>query len=154
MKPGRIAAAVVIALAVGAIAAPRDPFTLDRAAERWVGETLKQLTTDEKIGQLIVASFESSGTVAAPSFLDGGQHQMSWHRLYVEAVLPQGCGVQIDLAASDDPNFAPSNDDWHPHFFGDIRTAEAELARPNWQATIAGSRCRSRPACRRRRRTP
>src|SRR5258705_12420241 len=60
MKAGRIAAVVVTALALEVIAAPRDPFTLDRAAERWVGETLKALTTDEKVGQLIVASFESS----------------------------------------------------------------------------------------------
>ena len=41
-------------------AAPRDPFTLDRAAERWVEQTLKKLTPDEKIGQLIVPSFESN----------------------------------------------------------------------------------------------
>src|SRR6188474_478135 len=60
MKAGRIAAVVVIAMALEVVAAPRDPFTLDRAAERWVGETLKKLTTDEKVGQLIVASFESS----------------------------------------------------------------------------------------------
>ena len=44
----------------GIIAAPRDPFTLDRAAERWVEQTLKRLTPDEKIGQLIVPSFESN----------------------------------------------------------------------------------------------
>ncbi len=43
-----------------AAAAPRDPFTLDRAAERWVEQTLKTLTPDEKIGQLIVPSFESN----------------------------------------------------------------------------------------------
>ena len=41
-------------------AAPRDPFTLDRAAERWVEQTMKKLTRDEKIGQLIVPSFESN----------------------------------------------------------------------------------------------
>jgi beta-N-acetylhexosaminidase len=41
-------------------AAPKDPFTLDRAAEQWVAETLKKLTVDEKIGQLIVPSFESN----------------------------------------------------------------------------------------------
>ena len=41
-------------------AAPRDPFTLDRAAQRWVEQTLKTLTPDEKIGQLIVPSFESN----------------------------------------------------------------------------------------------
>jgi beta-N-acetylhexosaminidase len=40
-------------------AAPRDPFTLDRAAEQWVADTLKKLTLDEKIGQLIVPSFDS-----------------------------------------------------------------------------------------------
>src|SRR5882672_7119470 len=40
-------------------AAPRDPFTLDRAGEQWVADTLKKLTLDEKIGQLIVPSFDS-----------------------------------------------------------------------------------------------
>ena len=44
---------------VGA-AAVRDPFTLDKAAERWVEQTKKKLTLDEKIGQLIVPSFESN----------------------------------------------------------------------------------------------
>src|SRR3954468_24577190 len=46
-------------LAPGA-AAPRDPFTLDRAGERWVEQTLKTLTPEAKIGQLIVPSFESN----------------------------------------------------------------------------------------------
>jgi len=87
---------------------------------------------------LSVASFESHGTVAARSVLDGGQHQMPWHRLYAEAVLPPGCGLQIDLAASDDPTFAPSEDDWHAHLFGDIRTAESALAQPNWRAPARG----------------
>ena len=41
-------------------AAPRDPFRLDQAAERWVTETQKKLTLDEKIGQLIVPTFESN----------------------------------------------------------------------------------------------
>jgi beta-glucosidase-like glycosyl hydrolase len=49
-----------LVLAIGTLAAPRDPFTLDRAAERWVEQTLKKLTPDEKIGQLIVPSFESN----------------------------------------------------------------------------------------------
>jgi beta-N-acetylhexosaminidase len=40
-------------------AAPSDPFALDRDGARWVGETLKKLSLDEKIGQLIVPSFES-----------------------------------------------------------------------------------------------
>jgi len=52
---------VVCGVAAAAItAAPKDPFTLDRAAEQWVAQTLKTLTLDEKIGQLIVPSFESN----------------------------------------------------------------------------------------------
>jgi beta-glucosidase-like glycosyl hydrolase len=52
--------AVAIVAAGAAGAAPRDPFTLDRAAERWVEQTMKKLTADEKIGQLIVPTFESN----------------------------------------------------------------------------------------------
>ena len=53
--------AVLIA-AAGLLAVPRDPFTLDRAAERWVEQTLKKLTIDEKIGQLVVTPwFEFTG---------------------------------------------------------------------------------------------
>lgn len=52
-----LAAGLILA---GLIAAPRDPFTLDRAGERWVEQTMKRLTVDEKIGQLIVPSFESN----------------------------------------------------------------------------------------------
>jgi beta-N-acetylhexosaminidase len=52
--------AAVAALSIVALSAqPADPFKLDRDAVRWVDETLKKLTLDEKIGQLIVPSFES-----------------------------------------------------------------------------------------------
>ncbi len=55
------ACVVVCGVAAAAItAAPKDPFTLDRAGEQWVAQTLKKLTVDEKIGQLIVPSFESN----------------------------------------------------------------------------------------------
>jgi beta-N-acetylhexosaminidase len=53
-----LAAASLVCVVVAA--APRDPFTLDRAGEQWVRQTLKSLTADEKIGQLIVPSFESN----------------------------------------------------------------------------------------------
>jgi beta-N-acetylhexosaminidase len=56
------AGAIAIAAAIVTVTsgAPRDPFPLDAAASRWVGETLGKLTLDEKIGQLIVPSFESN----------------------------------------------------------------------------------------------
>src|ERR671936_908638 len=37
---------------------------LDRDAERWVDRTLKQMTLDEKIGQLLVTSFNATFTSA------------------------------------------------------------------------------------------
>lgn len=45
---------------MGLSAASHDPFTLDREGTRWVAETMKKLTLDEKVGQLIVPSFESN----------------------------------------------------------------------------------------------
>ncbi len=51
---------LVALFTAAAIAAPRDPFTLDAAGERWVRDTLEKLTLDEKVGQLIVPSFESN----------------------------------------------------------------------------------------------
>jgi hypothetical protein len=44
-----------IAVTTGVAAKP----PLNRAAERWVEETKKKLTLNEKIGQLIVPAFES-----------------------------------------------------------------------------------------------
>ena len=55
-----LGAVAAIALVIDLAAMARDPFTLDRAAERWVEQTMKKLTADEKIGQLIVPSFESN----------------------------------------------------------------------------------------------
>ena len=54
------ALAIAAALLLPAAAAAPEPFPLDRAGERWVEQTLKTMTADEKIGQLIIPSFESS----------------------------------------------------------------------------------------------
>jgi beta-N-acetylhexosaminidase len=37
-----------------------DPLAVDKAGERWVQATLKKMTLDQKVGQLIVSSFEST----------------------------------------------------------------------------------------------
>src|SRR5579871_177114 len=58
--PRLVPAFVVARVAALAAAAPPTPFALDRAAERWVEQTKTSLTLDEKIGQLIVPSFESN----------------------------------------------------------------------------------------------
>ena len=48
----------VAAAVVAGVAAPPSR-TLDRDAARWVDETLKKLSVDEKVGQLIVPALES-----------------------------------------------------------------------------------------------
>lgn len=63
MRPSFLrAAAIAAGLLVAATlrGSPAEPFPLDAAGARWVDQTLKTLTLDEKIGQLLVPSFDSS----------------------------------------------------------------------------------------------
>src|SRR4029453_19260753 len=50
----------LVVYVVGTAAGVRGPFPLDKAGQGWVEETRKKLTLDEKIGQLIVPTFESN----------------------------------------------------------------------------------------------
>jgi beta-N-acetylhexosaminidase len=57
----RLVASCLIAVAiVDGVDAAKDPFTLDRDATRWVEQTLKKLSPDQKVGQVIVPSFDST----------------------------------------------------------------------------------------------
>jgi phage tail-like protein len=67
-----------------------------------------------------VAAFYETGEARA-RVLDAGADGMVWHRLYMEALLPPGCGVVAKLAATDDPQFAEL--EWHDHYFGDVNAA-------------------------------
>src|SRR5262249_27244552 len=53
----KLVAACVFVLAV---APAKDPFTLDRDGARWVEQTLKKLSVDEKIGQVIVPAINAT----------------------------------------------------------------------------------------------
>src|SRR3954466_13644611 len=55
-----VSCVAMVACAVVVAAAAKDPFTLDRDAARWVEQTLKKLTPDEKVGQVIVPSFDTT----------------------------------------------------------------------------------------------
>jgi phage tail-like protein len=53
--------------------------------------------------------------------LDGGSANMTWHRLYLEAVIPRGCGIKVWLAATDDlANSVDLPENWYEHRFGRI----------------------------------
>src|SRR5262245_17778051 len=61
--PRSLAAAVVLASSVVFAAQPaRGPLALDADGEKWVQSTLRRLSLDEKIGQMLVSSFESNFT--------------------------------------------------------------------------------------------
>jgi phage tail-like protein len=89
---------------------------------------------------LSIASFEADGSVRSRHFLDGGQPQTAWHRIYLEAVIPPGCGVSIELAALDDPTVEPGTGDWSPHLFGQAGSPESAY----WAAPARGVWLRDR----------
>lgn len=67
--------------------------------------------------------------VLAP--LDGGSANMTWHRLYLEAVIPGGCGIKVWLAASDDPESSIDfPEHWYEHRFGKIHASPARTDIP------------------------
>ena len=77
-------------------------------------------------------AYRGSGS-AVGRVIDSGQLGLEWHRLVVEAILPAGCGLLVEVAAADD-GAAPG--DWWPHWFGDAEAAPplpARTPRGIWQ---------------------
>jgi phage tail-like protein len=77
----------------------------------------------------------SNDAVSAP--LDGGSANMTWHRLYLEAVIPRGCGIKVWLAATDDPeSFADLPENWYEHRFGRIHSTptRADIPVAVWES--------------------
>jgi phage tail-like protein len=66
--------------------------------------------------------------------IDGGARGMVWHRLYLEAVLPPGCGLRVWLAAADSRAALDElpDDAFHPHDFGRVPSLAGEIARGVW----------------------
>jgi phage tail-like protein len=59
------------------------------------------------------ARFLPQGTAAPGSALDSGAHGTVWHRLYLEASLPPGCQIGIEVRVSDDRSELPHRA-WEP----------------------------------------
>lgn len=70
---------------------------------------------------------------APPQRLDSGTPGSVWHRLYLEAVLPAGCGVRLWLAAAERPL---AHDDpaleWHEHRVGDCGAEGEGVPQAAW----------------------
>jgi phage tail-like protein len=57
----------------------------------------------------------TNNTLFAP--LDSGDANMVWHRLYLEAVIPEGCGIKVWLAATDKVPLQELTPAEQPEFF-------------------------------------
>lgn len=79
-------------------------------------------------------------SVSAPSFLpkavgrliaplDSGNAGTVWHRLYIEADIPNATGLTLWLAATDQEEDARNlpEADWHPHHFGAARPGASSV---------------------------
>jgi beta-N-acetylhexosaminidase len=55
-----MSAAIAIGLCAITLGAQSDPLGVDKAAEKWVQTTFKKMSLEEKVGQLLVSSFQSS----------------------------------------------------------------------------------------------
>jgi phage tail-like protein len=76
------------------------------------------------LARLSVPAYVAEGRADAARAFDGGAPGHVWHRLYLEAAIPDGCGVRVQLATSDDPAPPAGDDGWFEHLFG-LRYAAA-----------------------------
>lgn len=67
--------------------------------------------------RLSMPGLAKSASVEASTAIDSGQVGGEWHRLYIEASIPQGTGITVYLSASDDLTTL-ADADVFPHCFG------------------------------------
>lgn len=80
---------------------------------------------------LSLNSVAASGATspAGPSIIDSGTAQTTWHRMFLEAILPPKCGAIIWLAAADTPaGLVDPGLQWFPHIVGDVNLASIPAA--------------------------
>ncbi len=70
---------------------------------------------------LSLNAFSATGTATNQRTLDSGNAQTTWHRLFLEAIIPPHTGVIVWLAAADSLyDLTGPGVKWFPHFAGDV----------------------------------
>jgi phage tail-like protein len=70
--------------------------------------------------QISLPSFADEGVATNARAIDSGEQNTIWHRVYLEASIPPGCGVAVWLATSEAFNPPPDDGIWHEHRFGAV----------------------------------
>jgi phage tail-like protein len=80
-------------------------------------------------------ALRAAGT-AVGRVIDAGRFDVVWHRACIEAEVPAGCGIVLELAATDD-DIDPPDEAFAPHWIGDAAAQPAalgEVPRAAWCA--------------------
>lgn len=89
---------------------------------------------------LSLNSFAGAGDTdpANPGIFDSGSSRTIWHRLFLETIVPPGCGIVVWLAAANAPADlkAGGSAPWFPHVLGAIDTSSLPVETPRavWQS--------------------
>jgi phage tail-like protein len=84
---------------------------------------------------LSLNAFSASGMATNQRTLDSGTAQTTWHRVFLEAVIPPRCGVTVWLAASDNlSDLSATETTWYPHVVGmvDMTALPPQTPRMVW----------------------
>lgn len=96
-------------------------------------------TADGSAGlhSISLPSFATQGQAANATPIDSGSSQTVWHRLYVEAEIPPDCSVVMAVAASEEAVPPASEEEWHPHYFGNATGRQGPVPQGVWVSSAS-----------------
>lgn len=84
----------------------------------YLSRTAPDIFAPRSLHRLSLPGYAATGDAVSSKIFDGGLHQTQWHRIYLEAVIPPGTGIQVFLFAADDKAAFLSDHDEMEHRFG------------------------------------
>jgi len=82
--------------------------------------------------RLSLPAYSRSGTAQNNVVMDSGSPGSVWHRLYLEAEIPEHCGIVVSLCAVNDPDLETEPDTWYQHSFGAMFPPDGDTPRGAW----------------------
>jgi phage tail-like protein len=87
---------------------------------------------------LSLPGFSAAGSAVLAAPIDSANTRTTWHRAYLEAVIPPHCGIKLFLAATDMPAAPSAATEWHEHRFGELYATSQDsnrIPRAAWVST-------------------